>query len=286
MSFQPPSWGEESRIKRKDPPAIPISNDPLQVESLGNGPLRRAVHFFPECPSTNEIIRNLARSGEAEGALAIADYQTAGRGRLDRTWCSPAGSSLLFSLLLRPPIPPSRALQAAMAVSLGVIEGLRLECGLTARLKWPNDILLGCRKAGGILCELGLDGERLDYAIVGVGLNVNFDPLGVEGIPPDATSVLIELGRPQPRIALLRAILEEMEPLYRAVCRGESLRAEWARALETLGQYVRVALPEEEITGKAESVDENGALIVRLRNRSQRTILAGDVVHLTVDDRP
>jgi BirA family biotin operon repressor/biotin-[acetyl-CoA-carboxylase] ligase len=263
-----------------------MSSDPLLVESLGNGLLRRTVHFFPECPSTNEIIRNLARSGEPEGALAIADYQSAGRGRLSRVWLAPAGSSLLFSLLLRPPIPHSRALQAAMAVSLGVIQGIRLDCGLTARLKWPNDILIGGRKAGGILCELGLDGEKLDYAIVGVGLNMNFDPVGVAGIPPDSTSILVELGRPRSRTALLRAILEEMEPLYRAVCRGESLRAEWARALETLGQYVRVELPEEEITGKAESVEENGALILRLRNRSQRTILAGDVVHLTVDDRP
>jgi BirA family biotin operon repressor/biotin-[acetyl-CoA-carboxylase] ligase len=263
-----------------------MSTDPLRFESLGNGPLRRAVHFFPECRSTNEIIRNLAHTGEPEGALAVADFQSAGRGRLDRTWQAPAGSSLLFSLLLRPPIPPARALQAAMAVSLGAINGIRLACGLTARLKWPNDILINGRKAGGILCEIGLDGEMLDYAIVGVGLNVNFDPRGMAGIPPDATSILRELGRPQPRAALLRAILEEIEPLYRAVGRSESLRAEWACALETLGLYVRVSLPEEEITGKAESVDENGALILRLRNKSQRTILAGDVVHLTVDNRP
>lgn len=115
---------------------------------------------------------------------------------------------------------------------------------------------------------------------------MNFDPRGVAGIPPEASSVLLALGRPQPRATLLRAILEEMEPLYRAVCRGESLRAEWARSLETLGRYIRVALPEEEIIGKAESVDDNGALVVRLRNRSQRTILAGDVVHLTIDHGP
>ncbi len=126
----------------------------------------------------------------------------------------------------------------------------------------------------------------MDFAIAGVGLNVNFDPHGVAGIPPSATSILLGLGRPQPRSALLRAILEETEPLYQAVCRGESLHTEWSRALETLGRYVRVALPEEEITGRAESVDENGALIVRQRHRSQRTLLAGDVVHLTMDDRP
>jgi BirA family biotin operon repressor/biotin-[acetyl-CoA-carboxylase] ligase len=263
-----------------------MSTDPITVESLGNGPLRRAVRFLPECPSTNDIAREAAAALEPEGLLVITDFQTAGRGRLDRGWHAPAGSSLLFSLLLRPPIPPARALQAAMAVSLGVIEGIRLACGLTARLKWPNDILINGCKAGGILCEIGLDGEKLDFAIVGVGLNVNFDPRDVADIPPSATSILLELGRAQPRTALLRAVLEEMEPLYATVRRGESLRAEWARALETLGQYVRVALPEENIAGKAERVEENGALILRLRNRSQRTILAGDVVHLTMDHRP
>jgi BirA family biotin operon repressor/biotin-[acetyl-CoA-carboxylase] ligase len=262
------------------------SDDSLRVESLGAGLLRRSVRFLPECSSTNDEARALAAAGEPEGALIVADYQSAGRGRLDRSWRAPAGSSLLFSLLLRPPIPPARMLQAAMAVSLGVIRGIRLECGVPARLKWPNDILIGGRKAGGMLCELGLDGERLEYAIVGVGLNVNFDPRGVEGIPPEATSLLVELGRPQSRSALLRAILEEIEPRYRTVRRGESLRAEWSRALETLGLYVRVALLGDEITGIAESVNENGALNVRLRNRTQRTILAGDVVHVTAEDTP
>jgi BirA family biotin operon repressor/biotin-[acetyl-CoA-carboxylase] ligase len=257
--------------------------DPLDPESLTGTLLSRTVRYLPDCPSTNDIAREAALAGEPEGLLVITDYQSAGRGRLDRSWLAPAGSSLLFSLLLRPTLAPARALQAAMAVSLGVIAGIRLESGLTARLKWPNDILLGGRKAGGILSEIGLDGGKLDYVIVGVGLNVNFDPRDVAGIPPDATSILVELGRTQSRTALLRSILGEMEPLYRAVGRGESLREEWARALDTLGRYVRVVMPEEEITGRAESVDENGALIVRLRNRLQRTILAGDVIHMEED---
>jgi BirA family transcriptional regulator, biotin operon repressor / biotin---[acetyl-CoA-carboxylase] ligase len=242
--------------------------------------LRRSAHFFPECSSTNDVLRELAKTGEPEGALAVTDYQTAGRGRLDRSWKAPAGSSLLFSLLLRPPLLPARALAAAMAVSLGVIEGIRSECGLPARLKWPNDFLIDGKKAGGMLCELGLDGGKLDYAIVGIGLNVNFDPRDMEGIPPDATSILAASGRPQPRAALLRAILEAAEPRYRAVCRGESLRDEWARALETLGRPVRVALAEGAIVGTAEAVEDGGALIVRLPDGSARTILAGDVIHL------
>ncbi len=261
------------------------STDPIDSNSLGGGPLRRAVSFFSDCESTNDKIRALAEAGEPEGALVVADFQTAGRGRMSRAWQAPPGSSLLFSLLLRPPIGPAQALLPVMAVSLGVMEGIRRVCDLPACLKWPNDILIRGKKAGGILCELGLDGAALNYVIVGVGLNVNFDPRAVEGIPPDATSIQVELGRRQPRAALLRAILEEIEPRYRKIVRGESLREEWARALATLGRRVKVILSEGEFSGTAETVDESGALIVRLDDSSPRTVLAGDVVHVESDDR-
>jgi BirA family biotin operon repressor/biotin-[acetyl-CoA-carboxylase] ligase len=262
----------------------PASDDPLEPNSLGRGPLRRAVIFFPECESTNDRMRALAEAGEPEGALVIADFQTAGRGRMNRAWQAPRGSSLLFSLLLRPPLAPSRAQQAVMAASLGVMEGIRRVCALPASLKWPNDILISGKKAGGILCELGLDGQTLKYVIVGIGLNVNFDPPVVEGIPPDAASIQSLLGRPQPRAALLRAILEQIEPRYGNLLRGESLSGEWARALSTLGQSVRVIIPDEEITGTAETVDESGALVLRLDDGSTREFLAGDVMHVESND--
>ncbi len=220
----------------------PSSPDPLDLHSLGGGPLRRAVKYFPECESTNDAARALANAGEPEGALAVTDFQTAGRGRMGRVWQAPRGSSLLFSLLLRPPIRPAQALLPVMAVSLGVMEGIRRACGLPARLKWPNDILIRGKKAGGILCELGLNGPGLKYVIAGVGLNVNFDPRGVAGIPEDSTSIQMELGRGQPRAGLLRAILEEIEPRYRKIVRGESLRGEWAGSLATLGRRVLTAM--------------------------------------------
>jgi BirA family biotin operon repressor/biotin-[acetyl-CoA-carboxylase] ligase len=262
-----------------------LPNDPLDLAALGQGPLRRAVSFFPECESTNDQVRALAEAGEPEGALAVTDFQSAGRGRMGRAWRAPRGSSLLFSLLLRPPVEPTRALQAAMAASLGAAEGVRRACGLPARLKWPNDILIGGKKAGGMLCELGLDGESLKYVVVGIGLNVNFDPRTVEGIPPDTVSIQTELGRPQPRTALLRAILEEIEPRYAKLARGESLREEWERALETVGRRVRIVFPKGELSGVAESVDETGALVLQLFGGEKRAILAGDVVHVETADR-
>jgi BirA family biotin operon repressor/biotin-[acetyl-CoA-carboxylase] ligase len=263
-----------------------MSDDPLDSASLGRGPLRRAVHFFPECESTNDEARTLALKGEPEGALILTDYQRAGRGRMGRAWRSPRQRSLLFSLLLRPPLAPMLALQAVMAASLGVMEGVRRETGLGARLKWPNDILIGGKKVGGTLCELGVDGDRLDYVIVGIGLNVNFDPRTVEGIPPDATSILCELGREHPRAALLRSILEAIETRYRVILHGGSLREEWACALETLGRRVKVTLSDGDIIGTAESVGEAGALVLRLDGGLTRTILAGDVVNVKRDDGP
>ncbi len=258
-------------------------DDPLDPGSLGRGLLRRAMYYLPECESTNDEARARAMAGEPEGALVLADFQSAGRGRMGRAWHSPRGSSLLFSLLLRPPLAPERALQAVMTASLGAMVGIRRETGLPARLKWPNDVLIDGKKAGGILCELGLDGDTLNYVIVGIGLNVNFDPRRVEGIPPDATSIQRELGRPQPRPALLRAILEETESRYGELLRGRSLRGEWARALDTLGRKVKVTLPDGELTGTAESVEESGALVLRSGDGSLRTIPAGDVLHLTID---
>jgi BirA family biotin operon repressor/biotin-[acetyl-CoA-carboxylase] ligase len=262
------------------------SDDPLDTNSLGRGPLRRAVHGYRELESTNDAARALAEAGEPEGALVIADFQRSGRGRMNRAWQAPDGSSLLFSMLLRPPIGPAQALLPVMAVSLGVMEGIRRVGDLPARLKWPNDILIREKKAGGILCELGLECRELKYVIVGVGVNVNFDPRAVAGIPPDATSIQVELGRRQPRAELLRAILEEIEPRYRKIARGESLREEWARALATIGRRVKVSLPKEEFSGMAEAIDESGALLLRQDDGTLRTILAGDVMHVKSDDRP
>jgi BirA family biotin operon repressor/biotin-[acetyl-CoA-carboxylase] ligase len=245
---------------------------------LATSVLGRVVHFLPEVDSTNSMARSLAERGEGDGAVVVTDFQTAGRGRLDRSWSAPTGSSLLFSLLLRPPIGVERVSQVTMAAGLGCIAGIARECGIPARLKWPNDITLGGCKAGGMLSEFALEADVLQYVIVGIGLNVNFDPRDVGGIPPEATSLMVHLARSQPRAPLLRAILEEMERRYRTVCEGESLREEWARALETIGRTVRVTTHTSAVEGLAEDVDDAGALILRLADGSRMAVHAGDVI--------
>ena len=137
--------------------------------------LGRPVLYFPRTGSTNDVAHAEAATGALDGLLVIADEQTAGRGRLDRRWWAPPGSSLLMSLLLRPPLPPNQAGQLTMCLGLAAIEGIEAVTGLRPALKWPNDLLLNGRKLGGMLTELRLDGERLAYAVLGLGVNVNMD---------------------------------------------------------------------------------------------------------------
>ncbi len=140
----------------------------LTTERLG-----RPYIYFARIGSTNDEARRRADAGAAEGLLLVADEQTAGRGRLDRRWWAPPGSSLLMSLLLRPDLPLARAGQLTMCLGLSAVEGINRVTGLTPRLKWPNDLALDGLKLGGMLSEVKSTGDRLEYAVLGLGLNVN-----------------------------------------------------------------------------------------------------------------
>ncbi len=258
--------------------------DKLTPEAIRQGLTTRfigqQVYCYPEVASTNDIARRLAGEGAPEGTLVIADHQTSGRGRLGRSWLAPAGTSLLFSLLFRPRLAPSQAGRVTMAVALGVVQGVSEVTGLRPRLKWPNDVLIAGCKVCGLLAESGMTGERLDYVVVGVGLNVNFDPRHVPGIPPTATSLAVALGRPVERVPLLRAILTAIEPHYERLRAGQSPRDAWAALLDTLGQVVRVVTPDGEEEGVAEDVDADGALLLRRPDGTLARILVGDVIRV------
>lgn len=252
--------------------------------------LGRPVLFYATIGSTNDVARGRAEAGAAEGLLVVADEQTAGRGRLDRTWWAPPGSSLLFSLLLRPPLPPGLAAQLTMCLGLAAAEGVEETTGLRPALKWPNDLLLHGRKLAGILTELGTTGERLDYAVLGLGLNVNlvFDEReGGKELAQNAISLQMALGRPVARVPLLAAILARYEAWYDRLLApqtgsstGESPCAAWAGRLDTLGRHVTVTTPSGPLQGIAVGVSPEGALLVRQENGEVRTIWAGDVTTL------
>jgi len=237
----------------------------------------RRVVVYPRVGSTNDEAKRLAEDGAPEGTLVVADEQTAGRGRLQRTWWAPAGTALLMSLILRPDLAPHQAQRLTMLCSLAICDAIAGTTGLVPAVKWPNDVLLRGRKVCGILTELGIEGPRLAYAVVGMGVNVNVDFGGAGELTLTATSLAQELGREVSRLELLRAILINVEERYARLRAGESPHAEWAARLATLGQRVIVTTPTEQLSGIAEGVDADGALLLRDENGVLRHILAGDV---------
>ena len=242
--------------------------------------LGRPTCVFETIPSTNTWLMERAQAGAPEGALAVADVQTAGKGRMGRAWQSPPGAGLLFSLLLRPP-SPQLAGAAMMAVAAGVAAGVRQATGAVARLKWPNDVLLDGRKLAGLLAESSTNPATGETAVViGVGLNANLRAEDFPSPPPrgtSATSLLATLGQPVDRVALLGAILPEVEARYDALLAGRPPLAEWKALLDTLGQPETVVGAGEPVVGVAEDVAADGSLLVRRADGVVVKVAAGDV---------
>jgi BirA family biotin operon repressor/biotin-[acetyl-CoA-carboxylase] ligase len=227
------------------------------------------VEHFAELDSTNRHVLDAARAGAPESLVAVADVQTAGRGRFDRTWQAPPGSSLLVSALVRTPGDAGPVVMAAAVALAGAVADV---AGVAARLKWPNDLVVGDRKLAGLLAER--DGEAL---VVGVGCNVNWD-----GFPPDladaATSCNLEAGHPVDRDRLLTAFLDGFAAM---LARGDDVLGEYRARLATLGRRVRVEpLRGETLLGTALDVTGDGALVVRDDAGTDHTVVAADVVHL------
>jgi BirA family biotin operon repressor/biotin-[acetyl-CoA-carboxylase] ligase len=256
--------------------------DPLSADGIRDGLdtdlLGRSLVYWPEVGSTSQEALRLARAGAPDGTLAITDYQTSGRGRLDRRWEAPPGSSLLLSLVFRPPLVARQLQQLTMICSLAVVDAVEAETGLKLALKWPNDVVVGSAKLGGILTEVELDGDQVDFAVVGIGLNVNLDP---EQLPGDlllpATSLSQLRGADVPRLPLLCALLRVMETRYLALKAGHVPHDEWARRLVTLGRLVVVSMGDTALEGMAEGVNADGALLVRRPDGRLETVVAGDV---------
>lgn len=237
------------------------------------------ILYFASVGSTNDVARTLATLGAPEGIVVLADEQTAGRGRRERSWLAPAGTSLLFSLLLRPRLAPDHWQRLTMACSLALAESTECQTGLVVSLKWPNDLLIGGRKIAGVLTELGTADGRLEYAVVGIGLNANLDfsEPQVASLAGQATSLAREMGSPVAREPLLASILQHVEARYLALCRGWSPQQQWTARLATLGQEVAVSGAQRRLEGRAEGVDRDGALLLRLKDGQVARVLAGDV---------
>lgn len=233
---------------------------------------------FDSVSSTNDVARELAVSGASEGLCVVAREQTAGRGRQGRSWSSPPGEGLYLSLVLRPNVSASSSAVITLAGAVAVAETLRLDFQVPGDIKWPNDVLVRGRKICGILVEAAIEGDRLQYAIMGIGVNIaqRFFP---DQIGDEATSVLIETGRLIGTEGFVEAMLPRLEYWYGAAMAGtEQVLARWLE-LSPSGYncLVRVESAGESIEGVTRGLTATGALIVELAGGERREIVSGEV---------
>ena len=238
----------------------------------------RDIQVFEQTTSTNDVMEKLARDGVKEGAVVFAESQTKGRGRLGRKWMSPTHQGLWFSVLLRPEVRPQETTQLTVISATALRRAIKTVTGLSAEIKWPNDLLLGGKKVAGILTEMSAEVDRVRHVILGIGLDVN-----QSDFPPElraiATSLKIESGEEICRAELAAEILRELDFDYARICAGKfaAVADEWEAACVTIGKNVVVHVGDRKFRGHAESLDDDGALLVRTEHGHLERVIGGDV---------
>ena len=257
------------------------------IESL-KSPLARVVEVHEALRSTQQRARELAQAGTRHGTLVVAEVQTGGRGRLGRHWGSPKGG-LWMSLVLRPGFDASLASRITQTAAVGVAKAL-WEIGVEASIKWPNDLLAGGKKICGILAEssaeksAGSSGERrLDYVVLGVGMNANLDPSDLAVPDREVTTVRSELGRDVDLLDLLRALLSNLDAELGRVEDFGGVLDDWRNLNCTLGERVRVRRFGETLEGRAMDLTTEGALLLATP-RGTREVFEGEIEHLRQGD--
>ena len=253
---------------------------PEEIETgLDTEVLGRKIVYYHCLNSTQDAAKQLAGQGEGEGTVVIADTQTHGKGRQGRRWSSPPRQGIYLSIILRPELKPSDALQIPLIAGVAVTQAIEKATPLSPRIKWPNDIIIRGKKAGGILTEMSAEMDGLNYVVLGIGLNVN-NLIFPKEIAQIATSLAEQCGGHVSRVKLLRLLLGELESLYRQFTTFgfEPIRERWKALSNTIGAWVELSETEgKKVKGKAIDIDLDGALILQKKDRSIRKIFAGDV---------
>ena len=244
--------------------------DLLQTSFVG-----RAVSYHESTNSTMEVASREAEGGAPEGAIAIAEEQTAGRGRMGRRWVSSPGENLHVTIMVRPTLKHLR--QLAVITPLAVCLAIEETAELSPRIKWPNDVLIEGRKVSGILAESELVEDRVLFATIGVGINVNADMSAYAEIKDIATSLATEVGHELSREEVLASMLNHFETLYEALRRDEDVTAGWKERLQTLGKRVKVVTSAGAEEGVAVDTDSDGALVLRRDDGTQVRVEAGEL---------
>jgi BirA family biotin operon repressor/biotin-[acetyl-CoA-carboxylase] ligase len=248
---------------------------------------RPAIRVLEQTDSTNLQAKMMADQKAAEGTLIVADTQTLGRGRRGRTWHSPAGRNIYASLILRPQLAPSQAPQITLMAAVALARTLETSAALDAKIKWPNDVMVGGKKIAGILTELSTDMESVAYVVVGFGINVNIREAEMpEEIRPIATSIHMQSGTETSRTRLLCDLLENFETAY-ALLNDEGfgpVMAQWRAMTDIIGQRANVDVMGRRLTGTVAAVDDDGVLILEDDGGAVHRILSGDVTRLRPED--
>jgi len=261
--------------------AVPPHPTPWEIQAgLGTKQIGKRIYTLSQTSSTNEVAFGLALKGAEEGVVVLAESQIKGKGRMGRPWESPAGLNIYLSLILRPRIVPSKTPLITLMAAVACAEAIDKVTGLLPAIKWPNDLLLERKKLGGILTEADMELDRINFVVVGIGINVNMTrALFPPSIKDTATSLQEALGREISRIALIQSILRYLEQWYQRLAQGnvEEITRRWKELSLVKGQQIEVTSLGEVVRGTALDIDEDGALLVQTDTNTIKRVVAGDV---------
>jgi BirA family biotin operon repressor/biotin-[acetyl-CoA-carboxylase] ligase len=237
------------------------------------------LHYYDEIGSTNDEAFRLGLAGAPEGTALIANSQSAGRGRMQRVWHSPAGKNIYTSIILRPQIEPAKAPQISILAGVAVAEALDSYCPDRMKIKWPNDVLIDGKKVCGILSQVKTDASEVDFIVLGIGINVN---VSYSQFPKEicnlATSLAIETGGEISRQELIISLYENLAKWYKQSLKDGfgRIKEKWLSMSPMIGQTVQVMFQEEAVSGNAIGLDEDGFLILLAAGNKEFKVSAGD----------
>jgi BirA family biotin operon repressor/biotin-[acetyl-CoA-carboxylase] ligase len=244
----------------------------LSAKTIG----KKEIYHFESIGSTNNKAYELAESGEPEGTIVVAEAQTHGKGRMGRNWVSPKGGGIYFSVILRPDVETDEIPTITLIAATSVVNTIEKMCSLKAKVKWPNDIIVSGKKLGGILTEIKAQPDRVEFLILGIGINVN-TPAGK--LPQVGTSLKEACAQDIDRLEFFRKLLDNFEKEYAKLKKKGfiSLRDECKAVSSVVGERIKVTEHHKTLEGKAIDIDEKGALILKLKDGSKKRIFSGDV---------
>ena len=270
------------RDKGLDEISAPLDAEEIRRQ-LGTERLGKKLHYFPAIDSTNFYARNLAEQGAMEGEVVIAESQTHGKGRLGRSWVSPAKRNLYLSVILRPKLSPPHAPQITLMCAVALAETIQSFIPFPPEIKWPNDILVGGKKVAGILTESACTADRVLFVVLGIGVNVNFPREEMpESIRETATSLMTLSGAPVDRTVLALQLIRSLDRCYGDLegLGFPPMAERWSGFFRLQGKRVKVEMMDQVVQGKAIGIDGDGALLVQDDRGMQQRIVAGDVIPL------